>query len=128
MTGSCPLKVAGAEYCMLCGLAHYGHARNCPHIGSVTQLRLMVDALKQSPEQADLIDLAKKKAVGIIGSLNQDKRKKEQRQRERLQQAGTVTPRQPPLMNEGEAVHHPANMVQPSVSMRGPTAEMLPTR
>jgi chromodomain-helicase-DNA-binding protein 4 len=37
--GSCPLKVAGVEYCNLCGIAHYGHARVCPHITSETQVR-----------------------------------------------------------------------------------------
>jgi hypothetical protein len=38
MVGSCPIKVAGVEYCNLCGMAHYGHARVCPHIQSETQV------------------------------------------------------------------------------------------
>jgi chromodomain-helicase-DNA-binding protein 4 len=38
LLGSCPLKVAGVEYCNLCGIAHYGHARVCPHITSETQV------------------------------------------------------------------------------------------
>lgn len=79
-TGYCPLKVAGVEHCNLCGLAHYGVARTCPHLNSVTQLRVMVEAIKQSPESQELKDLAKKRIVGIIGDLNQRKRKKHQAQ------------------------------------------------
>jgi hypothetical protein len=36
--GECPLKTAGVEYCNLCGLAHFGAARVCPHIQSETQV------------------------------------------------------------------------------------------
>jgi hypothetical protein len=38
LVGSCPVKLAGVEYCNLCGMAHYGHARVCPHIQSETQV------------------------------------------------------------------------------------------
>lgn len=79
-SGYCPLKVAGIEHCNLCGLAHYGVARTCPHLNSVTQLRAMVEAIKQSPESQELKDLAKKRIVGIIGDLNQRKRKRHQAQ------------------------------------------------
>lgn len=37
--GSCPLKAAGVEHCNLCGMAHFGHARVCPHIQSETQVQ-----------------------------------------------------------------------------------------
>ena len=74
--GYCPLKFAGVEFCNLCGLPHYGVARTCPHLTSVTQLRLMVDAIRQSTESNELKDLARKRVVGIIGDLNQRKRRK----------------------------------------------------
>ena len=38
--GACPLKLAGVEYCNLCGIAHFGSGRVCPHIQSETQVRL----------------------------------------------------------------------------------------
>ena len=37
--GACPLKLAGVEVCNLCGIAHFGAARVCPHIQSETQVR-----------------------------------------------------------------------------------------
>ena len=76
--GYCPLKLAGVEYCNLCGLAHYGYARTCPHVNSVTQLRAMNEALKHSTEPQELKDLAKKKILGIIGDLNQRRRRKQE--------------------------------------------------
>ena len=42
----------------------------------------MLEAIKQSPEAAELKSLAKKKIVGIIGDLNQRRRQKEQKQHE----------------------------------------------
>ena len=36
--GKCPLKLAGVECCNLCGLAHFGSTRVCPHIQSETQV------------------------------------------------------------------------------------------
>ena len=101
---------------MLCGLPHYGHSRTCPHIGSVTQLRLMIDALKQSPEQADLVALAKKKVVGLIGSINQDKKKKKERDERKQQlkegvpQTGTAEPQQHARLDDAKAVHPSAAM------------------
>ena len=82
-TGYCPLKIAGVEYCNLCGLPHYGIARNCPHLNSVTQLRSMVESIKRSTEPSELKDMAKKRVVGIIGDLNQRKRKKLEAQQKR---------------------------------------------
>ena len=85
--GYCPLRMAGVEHCELCGIAHYGHQRTCPHLTSVTQLRLMVDAIKNSPEPQDIKDLAKKRVVGLIGSINQLKRREQEtkKQKEYLQ-------------------------------------------
>lgn len=73
--GYCPLKLAGPEKCNLCGIAHFGHARVCPHIASVTQLRAMLDAIKQSTEPADVKAVAKSKITGILGDLNQRRRR-----------------------------------------------------
>jgi len=78
LQGCCPLKRAGVEVCNLCGLAHFGYARICPHLNSVTQLRLMLEGLKDSIEPKEIKDLAKKKITGIIGDLNQRKRRKQQ--------------------------------------------------
>ena len=90
-TGYCPLKLAGAEFCNLCGLPHYGHQRACPHLNSVTQLRAMIEAIKQSPEPMEIKNEAKKKLVGIIGDLNQRRRQKEQKQLERSAQQQAQT-------------------------------------
>ncbi|GFF22704.1 chromatin remodeling factor mit1 [Aspergillus lentulus] len=73
--GSCPLKQVGVEHCGLCGLAHYGFARTCPHLRSETQVARMLDALKHSTEDRELIEKAKKYLQGIRGSLAQRRRK-----------------------------------------------------
>lgn len=87
--GYCPLKHAGVEYCNLCGLPHYGHARTCPHLSSVTQLRAMLEAIKQSPEPREIKELAKKKITGILGDINQRRRRaKEAEDRKRAMQNG----------------------------------------
>jgi len=74
--GYCPLKLAGEEYCNLCGLAHYGVARTCPHIQSETQVREMLLALKQSPESKHLKEAASRYLGGVKGSIVQDKKRK----------------------------------------------------
>lgn len=73
--GACELKVAGVEYCGLCGLAHFGYSRTCPHIKSETQVRAMLDALKRSPENKELVDLAVKYLRGVKGTLVQQKKR-----------------------------------------------------
>ena len=77
--GSCPLKIAGVEYCPLCGLAHYGSQRTCPHINSETQVREMLAALKSSSESKELVTEAKRYLSGVKGTLVQ--RKKMERQK-----------------------------------------------
>ncbi|KAF2849819.1 hypothetical protein T440DRAFT_425702 [Plenodomus tracheiphilus IPT5] len=74
-TGACDLKAAGVEHCGLCGLAHYGHSRTCPHIKSETQVRAMLEALKNSPEKKELVDAAMKYLRGVKGTLVQQKKK-----------------------------------------------------
>jgi hypothetical protein len=73
--GSCPLKVAGAEKCPLCGVAHYGYARVCPHIKSETMVRMMLDTLKNSSEPRYLVDAATKYLRGVKGHLVHAKKK-----------------------------------------------------
>ncbi|KAK5164949.1 uncharacterized protein LTR77_009614 [Saxophila tyrrhenica] len=77
--GSCPLKLAGVETCNLCGMAHFGSARVCPHIQSETQVRQMLEALKHSNEPEHIIYAAKKYLKGLKGSLVQIKKQKEAR-------------------------------------------------
>lgn len=85
--GYCPLKLAGPESCNLCGLAHFGVGRSCPHIRSETQLRDMLAALRQSPEPKHLIDLAKKYLTGVKGTIVQGKKIKAERAAQLEQQA-----------------------------------------
>ncbi|KAE8379677.1 PHD/FYVE-zinc-finger like domain-containing protein [Aspergillus bertholletiae] len=73
--GFCRLKLAGVEHCGLCGLAHYGISRTCPHLQSDTQVARMLDALKTSTEDPELVLQAKKYLTGIRGDLAQRKRK-----------------------------------------------------
>jgi hypothetical protein len=73
--GACPLKIAGVEHCGLCGLAHFGFARTCPHINSETQVREMIAALKNSPEKKELVEAAMKYLRGVKGTLVQRKKR-----------------------------------------------------
>lgn len=59
-------------------MAHFGRARICPHINSVTQLQAMHEALKHSHEPPELRELAKKKVTGLIGSIRQKRRQEEE--------------------------------------------------
>ena len=76
--GACPLKFAGVEHCGLCGLAHFGIGRTCPHIKSETQVREMLIALKSSPEKKELVDMAIKYLRGVKGHLVQHKKKEKE--------------------------------------------------
>lgn len=78
LPGRCPLKLAGVEYCPLCGIAHFGRGRICPHINSITQLQAMQEAIKHSTESAELKELARKKLTGLIGSIRQKRRLEEE--------------------------------------------------
>ncbi|RAK76118.1 putative chromatin remodeling complex subunit (Chd3) [Aspergillus fijiensis CBS 313.89] len=73
--GSCRLRLAGVEHCPLCGLAHYGYSRTCPHLKSDAQVARMLDAIKHSTEERELVLLAKKYLTGIRGNLALRKRK-----------------------------------------------------
>jgi chromodomain-helicase-DNA-binding protein 4 len=109
--GSCPLKIAGVENCPLCGIAHFGHARVCPHIKSETQVVEMLHALKHSAEPKHLVELATKYLRGVKGTLVQAKkqaREKAERMRA-LENGGQI-----PATGSGGEVQE----VQPSVEER----------
>jgi hypothetical protein len=73
----CRLKVAGIEHCGLCGLAHVGHGRTCPHLNSEVQVATLLGTLKESTESRELIEQATKYLRMIRGDLVQRKRKQE---------------------------------------------------
>lgn len=75
--GQCRLKSAGVEHCGLCGLAHYGSGRTCPHLRSETQVTRMLEALKHSQEDTHLKNLAKSCLSGIKGHLARARKIKE---------------------------------------------------
>ncbi|KAF2449385.1 hypothetical protein P171DRAFT_427584 [Karstenula rhodostoma CBS 690.94] len=121
--GACELKVSGVEHCGLCGLAHYGIGRTCPHIKSETQVREMLQALKISPERKELVDLAVKYLRGVKGTLVQGKKKEREKA---VMQAGGMPP-----ANYGPTnlVRPPATMYDPSTGqhMQGPRPGFQPT-
>lgn len=77
------------ENCNLCGLAHYGIGRVCPHVGSETQVREMLETLKQSNEPRELVDAAMKYLRGVKGHLVQ--KKKKDREKAEAEERGTGT-------------------------------------
>ena len=98
--GHCPIKLAGPEFCNLCGLAHFGISRTCPHIQSETQVRAMLQALKQSTEPRALVQEATKYLNGVKGTLGQSKKIKAAKlgelQKARALQNGEVSNGAPP--------------------------------
>ncbi|PGH32563.1 hypothetical protein GX50_04668 [[Emmonsia] crescens] len=100
-TGHCPLKLAGVEHCGLCGIAHYGRGRTCPHLNSETQVALMLGSLKESPEQRALVDEATKYLRGIRGDLVRRKKLKT------IKGTGGSLPQTPP-----PPISHPGQNVQ----------------
>jgi chromodomain-helicase-DNA-binding protein 4 len=91
--GACDLKQAGVEHCGLCGLAHFGHSRTCPHIKSETQVREMLRALKSSGEEKGLVDAAMKYLRGVKGTLVQQKKKdREKAQAKKAAEMGLPVP------------------------------------
>ena len=90
----------------------------------------MVDALKQSPEQADLVAVAKKKVVGLIGSLNQEKRKRVEQQLKEggVHQVRTPEHQQHPRVDGAKAVHPSAGIDHPLQGVGGPRVGTFQTR
>ena len=74
--GTCPLKRVGVENCPLCGLAHFGKRRSCPHFQSPIQIQRMLLALSRSKEDPKLVSMATKYLRGIITSSAQLERQR----------------------------------------------------
>ncbi|KAF1989793.1 hypothetical protein K402DRAFT_390767 [Aulographum hederae CBS 113979] len=119
--GYCRLKLAGVEKCPLCGIAHYGHARVCPHIGSETQVRQMLEALRNSNEEAYLVKAATKYLRGVKGHLVQS----EKLAREKLEkeQRGEVpSSRNPTTSFPPRPISHTAGTQRPPYSSTQPSS------
>jgi len=85
--GWCRLKVASVEHCGLCGIAHIGHGRTCPHLNSEVQVATLLGTLKESMESRDLVEQARRYLRMIRGDLVQKKRSQENKQQEQQQEA-----------------------------------------
>lgn len=121
--GACELKAAGVEYCGLCGMAHFGYSRTCPHIRSETQVSEMLRALKNSPEKKELIELAVKYLRGVKGALVQQKKRDREKAASLGQNmaatnaaiaAATGRPNQPAVGPPADGVQRPWQFVQKS--------------
>jgi len=80
--GWCRLKIAGVEHCGLCGIAHIGHGRTCPHLNSEVQVATLLGTLKESTESRELVDQAQKYLRKIRGDLVHRKRAQEKKQQQ----------------------------------------------
>ncbi|KXG53077.1 SNF2-related protein [Penicillium griseofulvum] len=74
--GRCSLRYAGVEFCGLCGLAHWGGRRACPHLQSTVQVTRMLEALEKSVEAPALILEAKRYLQGIRKSVARSERER----------------------------------------------------
>lgn len=86
--GWCRIKMAGVEHCGLCGIAHLGHSRTCPHLTDETQVARLLQTLKESPEAREHVEAATKYLRMIRGDLVQRKRKKMEQDLNRTMQMG----------------------------------------
>ena len=129
--GWCRLKVSGVEHCGLCGLAHVGHGRTCPHLNSETQVATLLGTLKESTEPHELIDKATKYLRMIRGDLVQRKRlqeaKQESQQPARPEPMG-YRPRMDPVNLDGNWDVASAASAFPSSSSRGYPAAVTGVR
>lgn len=112
--GWCRLKIAGVEHCGLCGLAHMGHGRTCPHLNDEKQVETLLLTLKESTESRELIDEATKYLRVIRGDLVSQRRARERRaQQEREAQLGSqlksIAPKGASLPNG--AISRPAKAI-----------------
>ena len=77
--GWCRLKIAGVEHCGLCGLAHMGHGRTCPHLNDEKQVETLLLTLKESTESRELVDEAVRYLRVIRGDLVSQRRQRERK-------------------------------------------------
>lgn len=83
--GWCRLKLEGVEHCGLCGIAHLGHSRTCPHLTDEKQLVRLLETLKESPESRDIVDAATKYLRMIRGDLVARARRKREEEMAHMQ-------------------------------------------
>lgn len=107
--GWCKLKVAGVEHCGLCGIAHLGNGRTCPHLNSEVQVATLLGTLKESTEPRELTDKATKYLRMIRGDLVQRKRLQERKGQQQAKPESTnYQPRADPMTIDGNADVYPA--------------------
>jgi Chromatin remodeling factor Mit1 C-terminal Zn finger 2 len=98
------LKLAGVEHCGLCGIAHLGHGRTCPHLNSEIQVATLLGTLKESTEPSELIDRATKYLRMIRGDLVQRKSYRERQVQQQAKPESTgYRPRMDPMRIDGNA-------------------------
>ena len=83
--GYCPLKLAGPEYCNLCGQAHFGVKGACLASKDEAFLTHLISSLKNSPEPPWIVDPALKLAITfkseVVRKTKELKERKELKQR-----------------------------------------------
>ena len=84
--GWCRLKLAGVEHCGLCGIAHLGHSRTCPHLNNEAQVATLLQTLKESTESRELIEQATKYLRMVRSDLVQHQRARERKEQETIAQ------------------------------------------
>ena len=133
--GYCQLRLAGVEHCGLCGIAHLGHLRTCPHLQSELQVASMLGSLRQSTEPSDLVEAATKYLRGIRGHLVAA-RKKAASQEQTQCTMTTNPPLGPPYTQNPHPQNHPdhfytaqaPNPPQPLNSLPDPSYPVAPPR
>ncbi|KAF8534418.1 P-loop containing nucleoside triphosphate hydrolase protein [Trichophaea hybrida] len=90
--GACTLKQSGVEYCPICKLAHFPKASICPHFESETQIKAMMEALRQSTEDKALVDEAKRYLRGRRAQLQKEKRERKAKEVPSLRENGKNKP------------------------------------
>ena len=74
--GFCPAKLARSERCNLCAQAHYGTQGSCPHLKSEEKIRASLRALENSPEDKNLVDMARRQLKIDLANVVQEKKRK----------------------------------------------------
>jgi len=129
LLGTCPLKLAGVENCPLCGLAHFGKRRACPHLQSPTQVQRMLAALSQSKEDPRLVAMATKYLRGIIASSAQSDRQKAEKAARAARASATSNAYQPMRASQQSTATNPRSSLTPNmgVSQKMGVSQQLPT-
>jgi SNF2 family DNA or RNA helicase len=117
--GACPLKHAGVENCPLCGLAHFGKRRACPHLQSKTQTQRMLVALSKSKEDPELVNMAAKYLRSILTSEAHRERLKAAKAAMASSTANAFQPMKAPQQSTTTTAHRPGDAPVP-IDLTGP--------